>query len=130
MTVHTTHPIARALAIVDGLLSAHPDRNAVRVERQTLDTLRCLLDALDAGYTVSGARLTRIEKAIYSELRLNAGLIVSTERLLSVSGAATNQSLWVHMRRLRCKLEEAGGTEDIRTVNGVGYVYKAEVADV
>lgn len=83
--------------------------------------LRLLVEA-DGGE--KRLELTPIEVAIYRML-VGSSEPVSPDRLVEVSGCKTINSLWVHTRHLRLKLQmhRAG---HIETVLGEGYRYVAE----
>jgi DNA-binding response OmpR family regulator len=71
--------------------------------------------------------LSPAEFAVLAELAARAGTAVRREELVRAAGLGTDtetgRSLDVHLRKLRVKLEEAGGTAavPIETVRGVGY---------
>lgn len=80
-----------------------------------------------------GLPLTRIERSLYVALKANPGEPVTYEELrrrADTPGARplTVGSMWVHIRRLRMKLEAAGMGE-IQTVRGVGYQLKEGVSN-
>ncbi len=72
--------------------------------------------------------LTAVEFNLLEELLINAGELVSREdlykRVLGHSLSAYDRSMDVHISNLRKKLgRDADGTERIKTVRGMGYIY-------
>ncbi|MGD9729520.1 MAG: winged helix-turn-helix domain-containing protein [Nitrospiraceae bacterium] len=68
---------------------------------------------------------TPIEFRIYRALYQAKGRIVEHASLLGSAGVATLESLWVHVRRLRMKVE-AHGWGKIETVRERGYFLEVE----
>lgn len=64
--------------------------------------------------------LTPIEYRIVRKLR-EAGSVVAPDALAEAADVATKSSLWVHIRRLRKKLEAKQLGIEIDTIRGRGY---------
>jgi DNA-binding response OmpR family regulator len=71
--------------------------------------------------------LTPIEGRIYRTLSLALEHDVDYATLMNAAGIKTHESLWVHMRRLRTKLEPS--TQRIRTISEYGYRLVTEMEE-
>ncbi len=93
----------------------------------TLTVGELTLDTVSFEVTVKGqpVKLTRTEYAILKLLMMNPKLAVSKgillERIMSDTPDCTERSLKQHISNLRKKLQEAGGTDYIETVWGIGF---------
>lgn len=68
---------------------------------------------------LNGRYLTSIERALLVKMQLANGYPVESKQLLSCSRAASLESLWVHIHRLRNKLDTRKAV--IQAVHGIGY---------
>jgi two-component system phosphate regulon response regulator PhoB len=62
----------------------------------------------------------------------NPNVVLTRERLLSAVWGhefVGERTVDVHVRRVRAKLERAGGSDPIRTAHGVGYAFEIRPAD-
>lgn len=71
--------------------------------------------------------LTPIEGRIYRTLSLSLEHDVDYTTLMNAAGVHTSESLWVHMRRLRTKLEATN--QRIRTIRQYGYRLVTEMGE-
>jgi DNA-binding response OmpR family regulator len=78
-------------------------------------------------YINAGHWLTPIETALLQKLAANPGIIISSDVLLKCSQASSTPSLWVHIKRLRYKLNWE--TCVIHTVNRQGYIFEERGED-
>jgi DNA-binding response OmpR family regulator len=88
---------------------------------------------LSEGVATRGTRqlvLTGIEFRILAALMRSRGQLVTYAQLSEAVWATTtgpdSNSLEVHVSRIRQKLEEGGGSRQVRTVRGLGYRFIAE----
>lgn len=76
-------------------------------------------DAYLKQYLLPGRSLTAIERAVLTKLQLSPGVPVRNTKLLKCSRTASLQSLWVHINRLRDKIDPRRC--EIHSVRCVGY---------
>lgn len=69
---------------------------------------------------------------LLTHLMQHSGVVLTRERLLQAVWGheyVGERTVDVHVRRVRAKLEEAGLTNQIRTVHGVGYAFETEATN-
>lgn len=96
----------------------------VRIDRTELATLRDTLCDLRVIFREPSVHLTATERAIYHALSLANGQLVTFEELVEAINSRSIKSLWVHIRRLREKLDTAGEGEEIDTIRSRGYLLR------
>lgn len=70
-------------------------------------------------YLLPSNRLTPAEKRILARLEILPNVVIDKDEVLRASGCNDHPSLWVHVRRLRMKIDPH--LAKLRTVRGVGY---------
>jgi two-component system, OmpR family, response regulator len=115
------------LARVEAVIRRHRGKGGARlvVGDVTVD--------LSEGVATRGTRqlvLTGIEFRILAALMRSRGQLVTYAQLSEAVWATTtgpdSNSLEVHVSRIRQKLEEGGGSRQVRTVRGLGYRFIAD----
>lgn len=128
LKLHTTDLTAADLA--ESLRNGCPDWRAVAAE--LMPPCQCGQSELPAPLAQMERRLTPIENRLLRHLWQHKGATITFEALIHAAGMrcaddmdAAQASLWVHIRRLRVKLQKRSALR-ILTIRTIGYQLQEE----